>query len=379
MKILHVASFLGNIGDNASHMGLCRILDIILTDYEIVRMEIRKFYKNYKQNDKCVFDENFVAYANTFDCLIIGGGGFLDYWVKDSITGTTLDMNPKVLTSLNIPMLITSVGCNPHRDVPSGNIDKFRYFLDELLSYSNIRLAVRNDGSVNSIKKEIGVCYLSKIEEVLDNGYFYLPSGSHLLNTKTKYAAVNITSDQIQMNSSLLQGFDPQLYYKELSKTLSYIIDEKKFDIVFVPHIYSDLKAIASLLEHMNDYVIRKNISVAPCIQYDQGADNLFSIYRESSLVLGMRFHANVCNLAMGKAIVGLSALDRVKYTYDYMGFAESYNNITGKFSEDVIVKIDRSLNQSEDEIKADQQKIAELQENSLGTYRHMFKELNLL
>ena len=105
MKILHVASFVGNIGDNASHIGLYSILDVFFSDYDVTALEIRRFYKNYQHADRRQFDEAFVKYANSFDLLIIGGGGFLDYWVENSATGTTLDMDPTLLPKLSVPFI----------------------------------------------------------------------------------------------------------------------------------------------------------------------------------------------------------------------------------------------------------------------------------
>lgn len=76
-KILHVASFVGNIGDNASHMGLHNILkSIVKIPFTIDEMEIRRFYKNYNLPDKMMFDSQFVHLANCYDLLIIGGGWF---------------------------------------------------------------------------------------------------------------------------------------------------------------------------------------------------------------------------------------------------------------------------------------------------------------
>ena len=52
MKILHIASFRGNIGDNASHLGFYSILDQVIKNYSVERIEMRKFYKNYNGDDK---------------------------------------------------------------------------------------------------------------------------------------------------------------------------------------------------------------------------------------------------------------------------------------------------------------------------------------
>ena len=76
MKILHIASFCGNIGDNISHKGLLNLLCQTGFKFNIEKLEIRRFYNNYKYNDKLSFDEDMIKYINKFDYCIIGGGGF---------------------------------------------------------------------------------------------------------------------------------------------------------------------------------------------------------------------------------------------------------------------------------------------------------------
>lgn len=75
LKILHVASFIGNIGDNASHAGLYNILDKFSEPYLVDCVEIREFYLNYKAGPIKIFDESFVSCANKYDLVVIGGGG----------------------------------------------------------------------------------------------------------------------------------------------------------------------------------------------------------------------------------------------------------------------------------------------------------------
>jgi polysaccharide pyruvyl transferase WcaK-like protein len=378
MKILHVASFLGNIGDNASHMGFKRIVDSFFSKYEIHRMEIRKFYKNYNLKDKCEFNEEFIDFANTFDLLVIGGGGFLDYWVKDSVTGTTIDIFPGLLKKLTTPMLIASIGCNPHREVPEGNIAKFRVFLDELCARPNIKIALRNDGSVNSFKNEIGEHYLEYMEEILDNGYFYEPVEFTIFNDNRRYAAVNITNDQLTMKSNFRGNIDTTSYYEELSKSLTYLITQENLDVVLVPHIYSDLKAISDLLVNMDDFLIRQHVTIAPCIQYDEGANLLFSIYKKSNLVLGMRYHANVCNMAMVKPIVGLAALDRVQYAYDSLGLKDRYVTVAGSFSDELVNKISKTIHETEESVNKYRESIDLAKKRTLKIYGQMFSNLGI-
>jgi len=379
MKILHVASFLGNIGDNASHMGFGNILDTFFNNYEITRLEIRKFYQNYCHKDKCAFDEKFIELVNTFDCLIIGGGGFLDYWVKDSITGTTLDMDPLLLKKIKVPMLITSIGCNPNKDVPEGNIEKFTRFLDEILSHSNIKIALRNDGSVNSIRNEIGEKYLEHFEEILDNGFFYQPQNVAALPIQQEYVAINVTNDQIAMHSTQRALIDPSRYFEQLADVVTHIANEKRLKIVFIPHIYSDLKAISELLLKVDDYIIREHITIAPCIQNDEGANLLFSIYQNSRLVVGMRYHANVCNMAMGKQLIGMAAMERVKYVHDYFGFSDRYVSVDGEFAENLMDKLSSALNETDASLNQKSECIRKSKEHTIHTYEKMFIDLGLI
>ncbi|MFP3454347.1 polysaccharide pyruvyl transferase family protein, partial [Bacillus sp. SIMBA_154] len=85
-------------------------------------------------------------------------------------------------------------------------------------------------------------------------------------------------------------------------------------------HIPSDIKAIYQVLEALDDFTLRNSVFVAPCLQHDEGAKFIFSIYKSSDLVIGTRFHSNVCAISMGVPTIGLVALDRVKYLYDKFG-----------------------------------------------------------
>ena len=135
-KILHIATFQGNIGDNASHIGLNKILETIIPiPFDLIRHEIRDYYKNVDYKVRKFFDRSFVSYVNTFDLVIIGGGGFLDYFVEDSVTGTTFDISIELLDEIKTPILFSSVGCVPNNIVPDGNVHKFEVFLKYLLLF----------------------------------------------------------------------------------------------------------------------------------------------------------------------------------------------------------------------------------------------------
>ncbi|MCT7484582.1 polysaccharide pyruvyl transferase family protein [Aliarcobacter cryaerophilus] len=336
VNILHIASFTGNIGDNASHIGFYSILDSLI-NYSITKLEMRKFYKNYKQKDKQYFDKNFIDYLNNFDICFIGGGGFLDYHINDSKTGTTIDIDSSLIKYIKIPTYLVSMGSNPHKEIPLGNMDKYKLFLEEINKNPNIKIALRNDGSIDSIKNDLGSKYIENIEEILDHGFFFDLTETYPRIINNKYIAINITSDQIGMKSKLRKNMTMDSYYFELKKIVDYIIDYLNLDVVFIPHIYSDLNAILELFKIIDDSKIRNNISVAPLLQSDEGANKLFNIYKQSEQVIATRFHANICSLVMDKKTIGLVVLDRIEYLHKSLGLEQSTVIIQDNFSKRVI------------------------------------------
>lgn len=378
MRILHVASFVGNIGDNASHQGFYKVLDNFFKKYEVTQLEIRKFYKNYQQPDKQFFNLKFIDLANQFDLLIIGGGGFLDYWVKDSATGTTIDIDPNLIAKLTVSTLITSVGCMPHKEIPEGNIDKFRRFLDALIDNPKVLIALRNDGSLSAIKRDVGEKYIPHLNQVLDSGFFYKNTTQHESICKTDYVAINITNDQIEMTSQLRGAINLEDYYLEMVKIVEHILS-KGLKIVFVPHIYSDLFAISILLAKLNDFAVREKIIVAPCIQGVDGCNALMSIYKNSVLTIGTRFHTNVCGMALGINVIGLAAIDRVLNLYESLSMQHYCVLLQNCFSLSVIELVDEIVSMPHSQLKQIESVLALSKQKSLNTYKGFFRYLKVI
>jgi len=342
-RILHVASFIGNIGDNASHCGFYSILkDALGLDFTVERIEIRKFYKNYRGPDRGYFDLDFVRKANRFDLLVIGGGGFLDYWLPDSATGTTIDIDPPTLDALRVPLLITSIGCYPHKKVPDDNVRRLEQFLDRISDRARSTIAFRNDGSLENIRREYGGKYDGIFPEILDNGFFFEPKLKGSLLNGRDYIAINMSDDQLDMLSAEHGVIEKAIYYDQISSLVKTLCDRYAKHIVLIPHIHNDLKAIHHILERQDDFLTRKNISVAPCIQGVEGANLAFSIYRESALVIASRFHANVCSLALNAKTIGIAALDRVSHLYQSLNMKDSVVQPTPEFQQTIIEKIEQ-------------------------------------
>lgn len=379
MKILHVATFIGNIGDNASHEGFARVLAEVLPGaHEYTRLEIRKTYGVYSLPDKWRFDDAFARLANQHDLVLIGGGHFLDFWVERSVTATTLDIAPDVLDAIQAPIAIVSMGCMHRMEVPEENLVKLRRFLDVLLNRSRTFIAVRNDGSKAVLRDVVGSKYHTAIPEVLDSGFFYTNDGSAYRASEFGYAVINTTVDQLAMKSRGVGPIDKETYREEMGDVLRFLLEETDLNLVFAPHIYSDYSAIQLLLQRVDDFHIRTRIAVAPYVQGDFGCRQVFAAYRGARLVIGMRFHANVCSLAMNRASIGLAATDRVISAYESLGLSDRYHRVDRSFARDVISSSRHLLSDASSAVARAEEQLLSARANTIGVYRRMVEMLGL-
>lgn len=349
MNILHIASFNGNIGDNASHIGLNSIFKQIGLNACITRLEIRQFYHNAANRVRKYFDDNFANYCNEFDLVVFGGGGYLDYWMTESKTGMTFDINEVVMDKIKVPFLFTSVGCMPRGSVSNECRDKFTKFLTYTAKRSEWNIFFRNDGSLNHISKEIDHLLALNFREILDNGFFYLDSGmKDFALVKKEYVVMNVAYDQVISKYTTSGLAEQDEYYKEVSKVILRIIEEKNYHVILVPHIYSDLKSIDKLLDIIPENHRRENISIGPNLTGLHGANINFSIYANAHIAIANRLHANICSLSMGSKVIGLSALKRIHELYKSLDLSSQCIEIRGGFSMHLFEKIEKLLSMND-------------------------------
>lgn len=325
MNVLHIASFSGNIGDNASHQGLTNVLRTLLPDHKVTRLEIRNFYKNARGPHKKSFDESFVEYINAFDLVIFGGGGYLDYWVEGSATGCTFDIEAPYLERIKVPFLLASLGCVPGKEVPNGNLEKFFFFLQKIAELDNFQLLLRNDGSLRHIQEKFGSSLAMNFATILDNAFHYSCESSFSLPSSRPFVVLNVANDQIRMNGEFSANFNPYEYLRGVGALIERFVTVNDLNVCLVPHIPEDFIAINELLNFLPEKITREAILVSPYLVGDSGANAVFNIYRQGELTIGNRFHSNVCSVNFGTKSIGISALERVSEMYKSIGLSANY------------------------------------------------------
>mgnify|MGYP003706050239 CR=1 FL=1 len=320
-KILHFASFIGNIGDNANHNGLYKTLFSKLEgiDFNITKEEIREYFWNHKN-----FDDKLINLFNQFDLVIIGGGNFFELWVENSRTGTSIDIPIEFLKKINPPILFFSLGFDIHQGYSSENKLKFSKFLDFLISKKKYLVSFRNDGALDNLNLLYGSRYNSSIKIIPDSGIVLnLEDLNQNPNSwiRKNTLGINLAGDMINLRYN--DNYDKAL--RVYSEFLKWIIEKYDYNIIFFPHIYSDYKITFDVLNLLPDSFKRKKIQIAPLASDNDGMKEIFSLYNQCKIIVANRFHSNLCSIALGKPTIGIINYPQIENFYKEIGLSH-YN-----------------------------------------------------
>ena len=219
------------------------------------------------------------------------------------------------MRKIKIPVLFFGIGCDPYKGATEDIFCRFRKFLDNLIMSNQFFISVRNDGSINNIRNYIGEKYLKYIHHVPDGGFFTYISKKDLFHPeipdKGRIIAINVAGDMpdIRFTPKLDSSYlNYEEFIKEFANFLNDLLSEEMdISLIFVPHIYKDLEIISKVLNNLRDDYRRKRITVAPYLHGYEAHDYIFNIYRKSNLAMGMRFHTNVCSIALNTPTIALS------------------------------------------------------------------------
>ncbi len=327
IRILHVASFTGNIGDNANHCGVRSRLAINFpnTEFCFTELEIRQFYR--KWNEKS-FDEDFVDLANTFDLLMIGGGNYFELWVEHSRTGTTVDIPVPLLKKLTVPTVFYGLGLDSNMGYSDNTIENFKKFLDYTLEEKRFLVSVRNDGSIKNAVQLLGEQYASRLHKIPDGGFFtqvedyFHPE----LFPAQKHIVVNLAGDMLEKRFE--SSCDGHISFTDfMDQFVEYIekllVSRDNLSIVFVPHMHRDMHIISSFFERASDRLCRTRMSIAPFLTGEKSQSYIFDLYSKAALVIGTRFHANVCPIGLGVPTIGLVNYAAISNLYEELGILQ--------------------------------------------------------
>lgn len=320
LRVLHLASFAGNIGDVANHAGAYSLFRQYL-DFDLVftELEIREFY--WKQRK---FDDDFVALANSYDLLMIGGGNYFELWVENSATGTSVDITAARLSALTVPTLFYSLGVDTGQGYTEASAIKFRAFMQTVLARDDMFVSVRNDGSSLALREVLGSSEAERIPVMPDGGFFAARSlgVTRRSDTACRQIGINIAGDMLERRFN--RGVTHHDFLEGLAAVCTSLLEEHEdLKIKLMPHIWRDITALSELLPMIPDHHLRRRIAIAGLNPTASGLKNFMQNYQACTLVLGMRFHANVCPFGMCVPTLGLLNYPQIERLYEELDMVD--------------------------------------------------------
>lgn len=336
LRILHLASFSGNVGDNANHAGFRPWLEAMVEQpVEWRELEIREFYWRER-----AFDGGFVDLANQHDLLVIGGGNYFELWVEDSGTGTSIDIHPRDFGRIRTPIFFNALGVDAGQGVSEANAARFKAFMESLLASDQYLVTVRNDGATRTLAEFISPTIADAVGLLPDGGFF-----ADFASSRTSYhepgrtaVGINLARDMADVrfgNGSGASGYDA--FCDSIAQTIAMICGRQEVDVVLFPHIYSDLAVLSDVVDRLPDRLRRTRLSVAPYSVGSAGAQRTFGGYAACALIMGMRFHSNVCPIGMGIPTIGLNSYRQIELLYEELSFPDGWVDVSSPGFEEAL------------------------------------------
>lgn len=320
LKALHIAAFDGNVGDIGQILGFRQqLMQNTKLEIEFTNLEIREFYYSWGMRR---FDDDFIGLANKYDVVIFGGGNFWSVDWKQSPNGTTLGLSIDSLKKIKTPIWFNAIGFDDGLNFMQDKLNDFIEFLSYITSEDRFFVSVRNDSSYELLMKYTKTDVLDKVVIVPDGGFFIKPYdyGNHVeLSANKKNIVINPAGDMEAIRFS--SGYTANEYLADFGKGLRDLLENfSDINLVFVAHHHDDLRYISCLINLLSDWDRRRRVSVAPFVPNWGRADYVFDLYKKADIVIGGRFHSNLCAIAQGTPTVGILSYHKHKYIYKKYG-----------------------------------------------------------
>jgi len=343
IKILHLACYSTNIGDCANIDGIRRTLQRNLPDCEITFTDEDMIGYSEFMGKKRYDCREFVALANSHDAMIIGGGGLFSGLSHHDKTGCYVGLDIETLERIQVPVIYYALGFASYYGQKYKAKSAFGSYLEYLTKRPNTLISVRNDGSLKRLGQIFGHTAVQNITTVPDGGFHMatLNVEHKELSDEKPLVTVQLAGDKqryrfreepsisyrlmarVGLADKMAGGKRRRIFLSQLSSALVHLVNEQNIRIVFVPHIPADLEIISEVLSTLPRDISRLRSTVAPVVSADSAYRKAFDLYRHVDMVVGMRFHGNVCPIGMGVPTLGLGTHPQLPGLYDELGLQE--------------------------------------------------------
>lgn len=311
MRILHVASHTTNVGDGALNgviaAALARAVD---EPVEIVEEDVVLRPRSLTAED-----------VDAFDLVVVGGGGAISTGRSNAECGMAMPMTVAELRASRTPFAFVGLGHNLFH----GEELRYREELARTIAWATERghpFSVRNDGSLARLRLVLGDV-TGNVVEIPDPGFFVAaPPVEPVEVAGDRYVLVQLAADRFAdrvagRRSSVgpvrrLQEHRARVAFAEqVAAWARSVSDHTGGDIVFAPHIPSDLGIVADVIQRCGRDHRRRPFRVLGT-PHPRHAERYFGAYAAADVVVGMRGHAVICGVGLDRPVVAVSTHPKV-------------------------------------------------------------------
>ncbi|HUO88353.1 MAG TPA: polysaccharide pyruvyl transferase family protein [Rhizomicrobium sp.] len=323
-KVLHIASHGLNVGDGALNgvirERLCRLSPEPLAFTSL----------------DAVLDPKALAAsdADAFDLVLVGGGGAINNNLRATRLGLELPMTLAEYRRSRTPFAFVALG---HNLFP-GEKARHAGALGALMKAAGERgdpFSVRNDGSLARLHRDIGDAARTAVE-IPDPGFFVAPEPVRPVEAGERpYMVLQVAADRLParlgagpLERALWPVWRPG--FAALADALAdFALDAWRafgFDVLVAPHIPADVELGAAVVERLYR---RAGAAAAERpfrlmgTPHPSQAARFFAAYGAAELVVGMRGHAAICAVGLGRPFVALASHPKITGFMESCGLGE--------------------------------------------------------
>jgi polysaccharide pyruvyl transferase WcaK-like protein len=364
--IVHIAMHTTNIGDGALVKGIQSTLpEDTQTEINFVDHCITDFLKYGRRK----FDGQYAEWLNdNADLLLIGGGGLISE--KNYLPAL---LAPEVIAKLKLPVVVYGIGHNLFEGERLKNPDALSALIAQIRELGGL-FSVRNDGSLDRLRRDIGVSAAESVREVPDPGLF-VPVESMLhpqIRPGRRNVVLQLAGDKLSNRLGPCEVEKPaprwSLFHKKSKERhtrssrqldifwakIASVCDRlsRKHDVNFfiAPHVHSDLavtESFVSATRHTPDFE-GSRLEVSGIFRGATSAPAYFDLYRQADFVVGMRGHSIIVAVGMGTPCVAIVSHPKVEGFLKDCGLEEwSTHAADANIEESLSEKIGRLIDDS--------------------------------
>lgn len=346
IRIAHIASHRGNVGDILNHKGFYKYIISELGEVEIEKIELRDFY--YSAEKRKEFNKEYAVYLNKFDLVIIGGGGFFDVQWNESATGTTLDFSDEFIDELRVNVVVNGIGYHEYPEVTTDECCyKYKRFIDIVKKKNNWILTYRNDGSLSRMKNRYGEDFLSDIAVVPDSALYLGIENSNTYESKSSEFTIGMCITNELFSSVYNNGVKENEFNNYVSGIINTLCG-RGYRVQLIPHTPADIQTISIIMNNIKNEYKRQRITVGVLdCNSSRAIDNLNCNYQLCDCVIGMRFHSCIMGLNCRIPTIGLAGHEQIEGLFKELMIQDYLVKVDNlKFADKLIYLVDKLINE---------------------------------